>query len=497
MSEIGAQNGSVAGRHPTSAERSETTPLCVDLDGTLIYSDLLGESLAVLFARKPWLFLFLPFWLLSGRAALKQRVAQHVKIAPSLLPYNRSLLAWITTEKASGRQLILATASDQELTKEVFEHLGLFDEMVASDGHENCKGVTKLNLLRKCLGVNFDYVGDSQDDLPIWEECRHAVVVGAKRRVLNEARRRGQVIRVFERDPRSLRTWTDYLRVHQWTKNLLVFVPLITSHELLHWELLSKACISFFTFCLCASGVYILNDIIDVEADRTHSTKRLRPFASGRVSAVTGFVVAPVLIAVGIAISTFLSTESLYVILLYLALTFTYSFWLKRVLLADVFALAILYSLRLVAGRAAYGVPLSSWLLSFSMFLFLSLGFCKRASELYNLRRQSGSFAEGRSYLATDLEQINLFGVAAGFLASLVLALYFQSTQVRLLYKQPQLLWLLFPLVLYWITRIWILGSRGQMLEDPVLFAMKDRMTWALIFCAAVIMFLATKLWVA
>lgn len=500
MSSLGISDASLL-REDTfatpSLEHSDTVPICVDLDGTLIFSDLLGESLAILLARKPWLIFAVPFWLLKGRAALKRQIARRVKITPSLLPYDEDLLAWITSEKALGRRLILATAADRDAAQNVADHLGLFEKVVGSDGHENCKGTAKLKQLRRHLGVKFDYAGNSRADLPIWKECREAVVAHATPGVLSKARRGARVVRVFEPKRGVLKLWAKCLRVHQWSKNLLIFVPLITSHRLGEWALLRSACLSFLAFSLCASGVYILNDIVDLEADRQHAVKRDRPFACGGVSVLTGLSLAPVLMGAGLAISFLLPIESLYVLLVYLTLTFAYSVWLKRLLLVDVFALAALYSIRLIAGRASYSVELSSWLLSFSMFLFLSLGFCKRASELCNLRRQNYEFAPGRNYLTSDLDQINLFGVVSGFLASLVLTLYLQSGYVRSLYKQPQLLWLLFPLLLFWITRIWILSSRGQMNEDPVLFAIKDKATWAVGLSAAGILLVASHLWIS
>lgn len=286
------------------------------------------------------------------------------------------------------------------------------------------------------------------------------------------------------------------LRVHRWTKNLLIFVPLVTGHQLGHWDLLWKACLSFLSFSFCASGVYLINDIVDLDADRQHSVKRGRPFASGRVSIVTGFVPTFIVMGTGVLTSLLPPRPSLYVLVLYVALALAYCFWLKRILLADVFALAALYTIRLVAGHAAYGVELSTWLLSFSMFLFLSLGFCKRTSELHNMGFQKPEVVQGRAYRAADLVQINLFGVVSGFLSTLVLTLYMQSSGISELYKQPQILWLLFPLLLHWITRLWILAARGKVNEDPVLFAIKDKMTWATGICALMLLFLAGRRWV-
>jgi 4-hydroxybenzoate polyprenyltransferase len=287
--------------------------------------------------------------------------------------------------------------------------------------------------------------------------------------------------------------WRE-IRPHQWIKNLLVFVPLITSHQLSRLDLLSKACAAFVAFCLVASSVYVLNDLFDLQSDRAHASKCKRPFASGDLGLGWAAVLGPGLLLAGFAVTACWAPSALWVLAGYFALTLFYSYWLKRKLLLDVFALAALYTFRMLMGSAAYHVELSVWLLSFSMFLFLSLGFAKRSAELQNM---VGDLPNSRrAYTRADLPQVNIFGVAAGFASSLVLTLYMNSDNVRVLYCNPNLLWLLFPLMLYWVSRIWILTSRGQMDEDPVLFAVRDRTTILVGVAAVVILWMATREWV-
>jgi 4-hydroxybenzoate polyprenyltransferase len=474
------------------APRSTSVPLCVDLDGTLIFSDLLFESVAQLLGRKPWLLLLVPFWLLSGRAALKRRLAQAVDLDPAALPYNHALLEWLRAEKRAGRTLVLATAADQLLAQSVAQYLGIFDEVVGSDGVHNLKAGIKLARLETLIGGPFDYVGNSTADLPVWRKCRRAILSNAPAALIERTRTEAIVERVFPAASGG-QALIRCLRPHQWLKNLLVFVPLIASHRLLDTASLLKTAEAFAAFCFCASAVYVLNDMVDLQADRLHPTKRSRPFASGSLSLAAGLLLAPLLGALSLIVALGLPALSTAVLAIYFLLSTAYSLFLKRQVLLDVFALASLYTLRLVMGHVSADVPFSPWLLSFSFFVFLSLAYCKRTAELYRLRQQGGGLAPGREYRDSDLELLTLFGTASGFAASLVLTLYLDSEKVQQLYRRPMLLWLLFPLLLYWVSRIWILAHRGQMSEDPILFAVKDRVTYVVAAMGAAILILATR----
>ena len=471
---------------------SISVPLCVDLDGTLIYSDLLWESLAGLLGRKPWLLVMVPFWLLSGRAPLKARLAQAVDLDPAALPYRHDLLDWLREEKEAGRTLILATAADQRLARLVADHLGIFDQVVASDGVRNLKADVKLECLEKLVGGPFDYVGNSAADLPVWRKCRRAILSNAPAGLVARTRAEATVDRVFPAEGGGAWALVRCLRPHQWVKNLLVFVPLIASHRLLEEGELWKTFAAFAAFCLCASAVYVLNDMVDLRADRLHPTKRRRPFASGALPVAAGLVLAPGLGILALLVALPLPPLATLVLAAYFLLSTAYSLFLKRQALVDVFTLTTLYSLRLVMGHSAGAIVYSPWLLSFSFFVFLSLAYAKRTAELYRLRQQGGGLAPGREYHDSDLELLTLFGTASGFAASLVLTLYLNSEKVQELYKRPMFLWLLFPLLLYWVSRIWMLVHRGQMHEDPIQFALKDRVTYVVAAIGAAILILAT-----
>jgi 4-hydroxybenzoate polyprenyltransferase/phosphoserine phosphatase len=470
-------------------------PLCVDLDGTLLKSDLLWESVVILLREKPWFAFYLPFWLVGGKANLKRRILEHVPVPVDSLPYHSELLEWLRAERSGGRKLVLATASDQILAEQVASHLKLFDLVLGSDGTHNLKSSAKLAELKKHFGNDFDYAGDSPADLPIWRECRRAILVETSQKVAESARRSARVERVFSSAGSRLRLITREMRLHQWLKNLLVFVPLITSHQFVHLNLAAKAIIAFVAFGFVASSVYVLNDLLDLQSDRRHHRKRLRPLASGELPLPWAFFLVPTLLLAGIGLVWALIPSALGVLLTYYVLTCLYSYWLKGKLILDVFALAGLYTIRIVMGSASYHVELSVWLLSFSMFLFLSLGFAKRSAELFNSSEVGKEINRRRAYKHSDLPQVNIFGIAAGFAASLVLTLYMNSENMRALYPNPNVLWLLFPLTLYWVSRIWIITSRGEMDEDPVLFAAKDRTTVLVAIAFMMVMLLATRSW--
>jgi 4-hydroxybenzoate polyprenyltransferase/phosphoserine phosphatase len=463
-------------------------PLCVDLDGTLIQTDALVEAFLGLLKRRPLLAIVAPFLLLKGKAYLKGWIAQRSILDPAALPYNQDVLDWINTQKLDGRRLVLATASDERCARAIAEHLGLFELVIASNSQENLRGPNKLRCLQDRFPEGFDYAGDSRADLAIWKHSRKCIVVhpsiALRRAVLSEDP--GAI--VFERQNQGLRPWLRLFRVHQWAKNLLIFVPLITSHRILEKGRLLEACWCFLGFSFCASAVYIVNDLSDLEVDRQHPTKRSRPLACGRISLLQGLVSLPIVLANSIGILAGLPHPAIALVALYFVLTILYSTLFKKQLLLDVFLLAFFYILRILIGGAANRIEVSPWLLTFAMFFFLSLAFSKRVSELDVRRNGNSTGVTGRSYLTTDVEQLNTFGVASGFLSALVLTLYFQSDQVRLLYRSPAVLWLLLPLLLYWITRIWILTARGEMHEDPVLFAITDRVTLIIAAIGAAIM---------
>lgn len=463
-------------------------PLIIDLDGTLLRSDLLLET-GLSYIRHNPLELFKPLiWLVNGKATLKQKLAEATDIDVSVLPYDAAVLEFIQAEKRNGRMIVLATASHRSLAERIAQHLDLFDQILASDGVCNLSSHRKRDLLVQHYGEKgFDYAGNSHDDILVWAAARDAYVVNPERGVERKARATGNVKQIFQTNPSLPKDWVRALRLHQWLKNILIFVPLIAAHKLFSPLLLWEGIIAFFLFGLCASSVYILNDLLDLADDRHHKSKRNRPFAAGRLSIRTGIFIFPVLLVASFAGATFtLSYEFVAVLAAYYILTLIYSLLLKRKMGIDVIVLALLYTIRIVAGAAAFSLALTFWMLAFSMFMFLSLALVKRYSELQEARKKGQlEKTRGRGYYPNDLEMISSLGASSGYLSVMVLALYIHDQATGELYSHPQVIWLACPLLLFWITRVWMLTHRGEMHDDPVVFAIRDKVSFAvgILFC--------------
>ncbi|HBF51180.1 MAG TPA: UbiA family prenyltransferase [Massilia sp.] len=451
-------------------------PIVVDLDGTLIHTDMLHESALWLLRDNPLHVLRIPRWLMSGKPVLKQKLAAAATFHPASLPYNQPLLAWLQGQRAAGRKLILCTASDHTIAHAISGHLGMFDEVMASDGKVNLAGSCKARALVQRFGEGgFDYVGNSNADLAVWALARRAIVVNASDRIIDQARRQFDVEHVFPRTRRGLQVLARMLRVHQWMKNLLLFIPLIAGHQFGSADAWLALALAFVSFSLCASTVYILNDLLDLESDRQHPRKRTRPFASGLVPAWMGIALAPLLLLVSLMLGMRAGGGFLPWLCFYLAVTCAYSWWLKRLVLVDCLTLAMLYTLRIVAGAAAAGIALSFWLLAFSVFLFLSLAFVKRYAELQSQILAGKSVVHGRGYLGTDAPLVQMLGITSGYAAVVVLSLYLNSDAVLALYRSPEIMWGAVPVILFWVSWIWLQAHRGKMHDDPLVFAIRDR----------------------
>jgi 4-hydroxybenzoate polyprenyltransferase/phosphoserine phosphatase len=467
-------------------------PLVVDLDGTLIETDLLVESIARLLRQQPLSLLALPVWVLKGRAYLKRQIAQRVELDPTVLPYRTALVDYLRTERSNGRAIVLATASDERAANQVAAHLNLFDRVLASDGNTNLSAERKRARLVDQFGERgFDYIANEARDLPVWASARKAIVVSQNPRLLRAASKVADYESAFADRHASLRDYLSALRPEHWLKNLLVFVPIFTAHLFLIPVLLARTCIAFMAFCCCASAGYLINDLLDLQADRRHPQKRQRPFASGRLPLGYALVMAPLLVALGCILAAMLSPLSLAILLSYLALTLAYSIELKRIALLDILALASLYTLRIVAGSAAIAIWPSVWLLGFSMFLFTSLAFVKRYAELVIMRGIEGEQATARGYQLSDAELLASKGTASGYAAVLVLALYIASGAARTLYSRHELIWLVCPLLLYWLGYLWLIAHRGKMYHDPLVFALRDQTSRILILLMFGIVLLA------
>ena len=455
-------------------------PLVVDLDGTLLRTDLLLETGMAFIRHRPLGVFKLFGWLAKGKAALKEGLALATDIDVSVLPYDPTVIALIEAERSKGRTVILATASHFSLAERIAEHLQLFDQVLASNGERNLSSHRKRDLLVAHYGEQgFDYAGNSHDDIAVWSSARHAHVVNPDSGVEHRARAQGNVVQVIRSNTGGLKDWLKALRVHQWMKNALIFVPLLAAHQLTNPLLLWQGVLAFLFFGLCASSVYLLNDLLDLADDRHHRSKCKRPFAAGRLSIQSGLVVFPLLlIGAFFGAVLWLPWQFAGVLAAYYGLTLAYSLSLKRQMAVDVIALAMLYTVRIIAGAAAFSLPLTFWVLAFSMFIFLSLALVKRYAELKEARRKGHTEkTRGRGYYPADLEMISSLGASSGYLAVMVLALYIHDQAKTGLYAHPQVIWLACPLLLFWITRVWMLTHRGHMHDDPVVFAIKDRVS--------------------
>jgi 4-hydroxybenzoate polyprenyltransferase/phosphoserine phosphatase len=475
-----------------TAQTIPTPPLCIDLDGTLIRSDLLLESLVLLIKRNPLYVFLIPMWLFRGKAAFKAQVAARVTLNPAALPYDQEFLTWLKSERNTGRSLWLCTGANERLAATVASHLRLFDGVLASSDTLNLTGKAKATQLVGRFGERaFDYCGNERKDLAIWRHARAAIIVSGGVRLERDAARLAQIAKAFPPRSRPWRAAIRALRPHQWAKNALVMVPLFAAHRAADASSVAAALLALTAFCLCASSVYLLNDLLDLEADRAHPRKSKRPFAAGDLSLLFGLLVAPCLLGATVIIAAFLPAKFWLVLGTYYALTCAYSFFLKGIVLVDALALAGLYTLRIIAGSAAVAVPLSFWLLIFSVFLFLSLAFVKRFAELEALRRRQLLRTAGRGYHVEDLSILQSLGTAAGYLSVLVLALYINSPEIQALYSQPKVIWTLCVLMLYWISRVWMIAQRGLMHDDPVVFALKDRQSVGIGLLAVIAVVLA------
>jgi len=478
---------------PTSAsliDNAALPVLCVDLDGTLVKSDTLHDSALAVARHRPLALLKIPGWILQGKASLKRHLAETVQLDVAHLPYNRELLQYLEQQQALGRPIYLATAADAHTANRIAAHLGLFTGVLASDGQLNLAGKNKLAAFQSRFGDDFAYVGNALPDLPLLQHSQEPMVANATPG-LRAALRRARItpVRSFDERASKFKSWLKAIRLHQWAKNTLIFLPLLLAHA---WApgVIAAAVVAFFSFGLCASATYIVNDLLDLEADREHPRKRRRPFASGDLSALSGILVIVLFLSASLILALLvpkvlaaLSPELLHLLIphyflfwlgIYLVTTLAYSLRLKRSVLVDVIVLSGLYTIRIIAGSAATGIAVSTWLGSFSIFFFLSLAFVKRFAELENLRDRGGVSASGRGYHVSDIEQLRSLGSASGYVSVAVLTLYISNLDAAQLYHHARRLWLLVPVLLLWISRLWLQASRGELDEDPVVYAVTD-----------------------
>lgn len=449
-------------------------PLVVDLDGTLTPTDTLIESIIQLGKRNPVDLLKLPFWLLKGRAGFKASIAARSTLLIANLPYRTNLVDYLRNEKQNGRQLILATAAHSDIANAVAAHLDLFDTVLASNESHNLKGAAKLAAIQQTIGPKFVYAGDSKADLPIWQAAQAAILVNTPSDVGDTVRKNTPIELELPAENTGIRLWLRALRVHQWFKNLLLFVPLLTAFSFQELDKLLAIMLAFFAFSLTASATYIGNDLWDMDSDRSHPRKKNRPFASAQIPILKGVTLAAGLLMTGLILAANISLNFFWMLLLYLVVTTTYTWTLKAYVLIDVLVLSLLYTLRIIAGSVAVEITISSWLLAFSVFIFLSLALIKRCSELVTLQQKGRESTHGRDYRTTDLIVLWPLGVGSGLSAVVVFGLFINAAETQERYATPQGLWLVAVGLIYWLARLWIKTARGEMHDDPLVFAGRD-----------------------
>ena len=462
-------------------------PLYVDLDGTLIKSDLMFESILILLKKNLFFLFAIPVWLLKGRPYLKVQLAKRVQVPIEQVPVNEEFHEFLQKEKDRGRKLVLISASNQTVVEQVSSHFDLFNECFGSNESTNLKANNKLARIQELNnGKSFSYAGNSSADLPIWKESAEVLLVNCSQSL--EGKIKTTNAKSFDSAPSQFNKLLETMRPHQWLKNLLVFVPLILSHQINQLDLLFLSIIAYVSFCLCASSVYLLNDMLDLKSDRQHTTKSKRAFAAGDLPLATGFFAGPLLFLMGVLFALLLPQSFLLVLMIYWLLTSLYSFCLKRLFLMDVITLAVLYTMRVIAGSAAISVQTTVWLITFSFFLFLGLALVKRVIELLNVIGEGKQRIEGRAYLYTHIWLLSRIGKASSATAIIVFILYITAPETIQLYSSPLILWLICPLLMYLLFRIWQFAHTQKLEEDPVLFALTDRIGQVIaVVCGALI----------
>jgi 4-hydroxybenzoate polyprenyltransferase len=451
--------------------RDASPPLVIDLDGTCVKTNIFLEYLLALLRQYPFYLFLLPIWRLRGEAYLTEQVARRAPLDVSLLPYRKEFLNYLEMQRVRGRTIILINANDSQITRQIADYLMLFDTLSSRD---RSSGSQRDRLVLKFGEKNFDYATCGRTATDIVPSARKVILVHPGRNARTTIPRVAEVERVFEDRDLKISDYFTPLRPKHWLKNLLVFVPVFAAHRFYEGALLAKSLVAFVAVCCCASSGYLFNDLFDLAADRHHPRKRSRLFAAGDLPLSYALVMILGLVVLGCILGAWISPRFILVLLTYFALTLTYTLFIKKIVLLDVIVLAGLYTLRIVAGSAAVNIWPSPWLLAFSIFFFLSLALVKRYSELVVMRKTEGDKATARGYEISDAELLAAKGTASGYLAVFVLALYIASGRAEFLYGRHQLIWFLCPLMLYWIGRMWLVAHRGQMNDDPVLFATTD-----------------------
>lgn len=456
--------------------------IVVDLDGTLISTDTLYEQIVRLLFRKSWKIPGAISALFKGKAAFKSYNADAIPLEASSFSYQGDLVEFLRSSKESGAHIVLCTAADVSIAEATSKHhVGLFDTVIATENGINMKGVTKAAVLKERFPDGFVYAGDSSADLAVWKEADEIILVGADKKTTRRAKGIGKpVVGEYRHMPEyagnRFRTWAKALRVHHWAKNILIFFPLLLAHSWSDAEVVARTLLGFLLLLAVTSSSYLINDLADLDADRKHPTKRHRPIASG-VIAIRDALLVPILV-IPVALGAGFVLEPAFGLVLsgYLVLTLGYSFGLKRIPLLDTFIIGVLFTSRIVMGGVFLGSSPSEWLLLFSMFFFFSLAVAKRQVEVLQMKTTISASSSGRGYVPSDAPLLLTAGAGTSVASILILVLYLRSKAFNVVgYTRPEYLWLVVGAIAIWLGRIWLLTHRGQMLDDPVNFALRDK----------------------
>ncbi len=469
-------------------------PLCVDMDGTLLRTDSLIEQAWQNLSRRPFIFLITLFSLLSGLAKFKQKLAalNHNILVP--LPINEKFFAYLQSQYQRGRKIYLVTASDESVANTIAASLKIFSGVIASNGEINLKGKNKAKKLLQEFGEKkFSYAGNANTDMAVWPFAKEAIIVNANKPLISKVKKIHQNPTLFDNKKNRLLMLIKAIRIHQWSKNFLLFLPLIVGHLYTSRTHCQTALLAFISFCLAAASAYLLNDLVDLATDRQHYSKKQRVLAKGDLPLIDALLFCPLLLLTALFTAYYtIGIHFLLALISYYGLTLLYSLFLKKQPLLDIFSLSALYTIRIIAGIIAISALFSPWLISFSVFFFLSLALIKRYNELYLLNSLNKTCMVDKMYSVQDMVTLKTFGINAGYISVLILALYISSPAVVPLYQQPLWLWGLIVLTLFWLTRIWLLASKGEADEDPVVFALKDKMSWLIALFSLLFFYMAS-----
>ena len=458
-------------------------PLCVKLEGAVLRTGTTAELALALVRRRPSMLFGLLGWLCLGLAEFKARVADEAAFDPAGLPYRWPFLAFLRREGSTGRPIILVTRARSRIAHAIANHLGLFSDIIEIDhGDDAPRGVTIAKILCARFGSGeFDFAGSGDLDIPVWRTARRSVIVAPSPRLLKNSIWNSQTADILCPDDRGTGRYIDAVRPGRWIKNLLIFIPLLNFAGPIGPQFVVRAYLAFCAYCLVASAGYVANDLIDLVADRRHITKKKRVLASGRLSITRGAFLFAGLVAAGFGLALFLSPLLAGWMAVYLALSLSYSLWVKKTLMIDVFVLTALYMHRILTGFILAAVLPTFWQMLFAGFFFLGVAMLARYGELKAARLSgTGKATRARAYRAGDLDILAGFGLASGYLSAFILALYALTPEANLLFRSPVALWDLCPLLAYWISRVWTNARRGRIPDDPILFALGDPVSGAL-----------------